>query len=343
MHTCASSAARLGSFEISGVWLQGARVMQHVVLYSKLQVGVWPCVSSLVRGLERILAAAASSPTHPRLILKLNGTGTPRRTAAAAAAAANSARGEAPSVAASAEETIDTARCSETSLHADMSPGRPGEQEQEQGCLSQKAIWRRRRNAPFQENSIVNKYLCKNFEGRKWEELQQRTEPTPWGARDVVSLAAATATAAADHRAVGGALSERAARAGGHVLLPDARDGTCAALLDLKRRRRKPRWAPSPSPSLRQARHSSQQSLASSPPPSFTSRQLGQVLPGAPPPCDRELAQVPTPGAANHLGNGGGAALAAAAGAAAAQESASSQQLGVLSPRGQAYEDDFED
>jgi len=43
---------RLGSFEVNAVWLSGRTVVLHVVLYSKLRAGLFPCVLYLVQAVE---------------------------------------------------------------------------------------------------------------------------------------------------------------------------------------------------------------------------------------------------------------------------------------------------
>jgi len=43
---------RFGSFEVSAVWLSGRTVVRHVVLYSKLHTGLFPCVLYLVQAVE---------------------------------------------------------------------------------------------------------------------------------------------------------------------------------------------------------------------------------------------------------------------------------------------------
>jgi len=46
---------RFGSFEVSAVWLSGRTVVRHVVLYSKLRTGLFPCVLYLVQVVEAMV------------------------------------------------------------------------------------------------------------------------------------------------------------------------------------------------------------------------------------------------------------------------------------------------
>jgi len=67
---------RLGSFEVSAVWLSGCTVVRHVVLYSKLRTGLFPCVLHLVQAVEAMVCTVSL----PRLKLSSAGSLCPGNT-----------------------------------------------------------------------------------------------------------------------------------------------------------------------------------------------------------------------------------------------------------------------
>lgn len=173
-HTHSCPTPRLGSFEVSAVWLVGREVVRAVNLFSKLATGLFPAVAGLVEALQDIVAAASSSPAHPRLVLKLNATATPRSYDADLPSADRSMRR------ANIDSCEDAAGGPDSGSTQVLSP-RLG-----MGALREKAFLRRRRHAPCTERASAR--LKRNFEAGTslWDELHLPLRPP--GARAALTL-----------------------------------------------------------------------------------------------------------------------------------------------------------